>query len=227
MPKEQQAIDFNKIKKTFTQGLPKGRCVLSHEDEPTNSRHKLEYSVKKPDGTPLLQAKIILTPEDVFIASIKLHQSKNLRLQKLGIGKKLLQNIMQIAQDLDRPEISLVANDMGCYAWPRAGFAQSRESWCEGSLRECISERLYSKTIPAEDRQALEQFLRNSTDPKDLWFIADSLHGRELLIDQGFRATLRRDDPETMQRFAAYTALSPLQQAAIDKKFTQAIGAAR
>lgn len=117
-----------------------------------------------------------------------------------GIAKRLLGNGMVQYGRMGVGRVYVQAGlSGGGYTWTRFGFLSQPEDW--KALKPKIKARLYK--IPTRERAAYEKLL-SSDNPKTMWVIADSAHGKALLRHTSFWATLEMGDKEQMRRFRAY-----------------------
>lgn len=88
--------------------------------------------------------------------------------------------------------------DTGGYTWARAGFMPTPESW---------------KRLQTELMRRYEGFRLNDPflfaailddDPRSIWDVADSQHGRRLLLGTSWAGNIDLTDAEVLQRLRAY-----------------------
>jgi len=199
--------DSHTLNQLLSDGLPE--CSVSDDGDLTISNAEQN----------LVWCSFGIRPPQFNMGMLYVTDTQNTRLQGLGIGKKLLQNIKKAAQNQQLTSIVTLASELGAYVWARAGFVT--EDW--DTLRGDILDRMLEIPMPNPERESLENLLLHSTNPKDLWVIADSKYGKALLQGQGYKAHVDLDDQEMMQRFDQYTALSKFQQRAIRDGLNEAL----
>lgn len=88
--------------------------------------------------------------------------------------------------------------DVGGYAWAKYGYVPSQSSW--DNIRQYAR---YMQVSDPTERQAVRRIL-SSDDPKAMWALADSKHGKDLLLGSSWDGMLHFRDPEAMRRFRTY-----------------------
>lgn len=123
-------------------------------------------------------------------------------LQGTSIGKDILLGQAALYEStglLDKMRIN--ANlDVGGYAWAKYGYVPTESSW------ESLSSRIRAQSnyiTPIADGADIAQ-MALSPDPKTVWAISDSPHGKQLLIGTSWDGELSFRDEESMRRFRMY-----------------------
>jgi len=125
------------------------------------------------------------------------------RLQKAGLGKKVMRNSYELYKELGVSTIRLDANiDVGGYAWARYGAAPTPETWIDKGFREQLATALRSQGDTPSAK--LADKIANSTDPRDIWKISDSPYGKRVLKNTYWKGTFDLTDPDTVARLEDY-----------------------
>lgn len=133
-----------------------------------------------------------------------------------GIGKDVLRSQIALYEKLGMKKVEVGANiDVGGYAWAKYGFVPHTHEWrsiMRSSLSRAVDRDLtpsytdhkgHTITTTDEDKSGLKKLIQ-SDDPKAFWAIADSKHGKKLLLGTSWHGTLDLRDEPTMRRFKAY-----------------------
>lgn len=124
--------------------------------------------------------------------------------QGVGVAKTVLASQIALYQKLGIHTVSLHANiDVGGYAWAKYGFAPKYTDWMQ--LRQTIKDKLSFMIfdLTVGEANGLSKLVA-SDDPKAIWAIADSWHGKKLLIKTQWEGELNLKDEASMRRFNAY-----------------------
>ncbi len=120
-------------------------------------------------------------------------------------GREIVQDIIGIAETLGCTQLKVSARDVGSYFWARCGFAPD-ETMDWSILRDGIFSRLGKIYLGGREEaghlinQAIE-----SDNSNMLAVIADSVLGKELLLNQEWEGTLDLTDEVARGRLEAYT----------------------
>ena len=120
-----------------------------------------------------------------------------------GLGKQLVGSQVALYQKMGLSRVDTHANiDVGGYAWARYGFVPEKSYWRD--MSSDYLENQINRVVGDPDAKSALQKLMASDDPKALWAIADSDHGRDLLIGSDWYGSLDLKDPATVVRFRDY-----------------------
>jgi len=124
------------------------------------------------------------------------------------VGKRFMAGNVAEYKRMGIEKVSIRANvDVGGYAWPRYGYVlTSNEAGRQGLKRdfEVKAEKLIlDGKIGVTEYQGMVKLIE-SDNPKALWALADSSHGKDLLLGTAYYADLNLMDPDAMRRFDAY-----------------------
>jgi HK97 family phage major capsid protein/HK97 family phage prohead protease len=187
------------FKKQFLGGIPSTMAISYNDDEQTISIIG-ELLDANGDGIGEYIRSIDIDSNKASSEYFKLSDTKT----AAGIGKHMLAANVAFYQHIGLDAVELHANiDVGGYAWAKYGYVPTSRSW--GYLSDVIIEKIseLSGGFAAGDVDTLRD-LANSSDPKAIWAIADSTHGKNLLLGTTWNGVLNLHDPETMERFNAY-----------------------
>lgn len=121
----------------------------------------------------------------------------NAKYQGHGIAKSIFREAIPQYQKLGFKEVRVGAGlSQGGYAWAKYGFVPDKTSW--GYI---LNNAKYSASTPAQ-----KKFVRTLklSRPKDIWKLADSAWGHDMLAGSGWEGVLKFSDRESMERFHAY-----------------------
>jgi 8-oxo-dGTP pyrophosphatase MutT (NUDIX family) len=169
------------------------------------------------DGGGSIERQINLDTKSVYHAYFRAGRNTG-----SGLGKEILRSQVALYEKLGIQQVKVSANiDVGGYAWAKYGFVQTRDEWT-GITRRVLTSRLASfernptyrdrdgvqQTMTPQDISGLRKLIA-SDDPRALWAVADSRHGKRMLLDTNWHGTLDLRNDETMRRFRAYVAPRP------------------
>ena len=162
------------------------------------NRIEIRAESVKTNGTDILRV-LDLEKFEVYHNSFFIPE----RLQKKGIGKKVLKESVDLYKQIGMRSVDLEAGgSVGKYAWARYGFKMDKEEW-----------RYYADDIinlQKIDDPALLRIL-NSDDPKSLWRLADYVDdagekvGKRIMLEaDAWVGKIDLDDAAAMKRFDNY-----------------------
>ncbi len=212
-------LDEEKIKNLLIEGLP-GAEVVFDDDQKSGGRICKLNIIKGPICAA--SAEFILCRNHVIHISLLFVQNQTL-LQKQGVGKKILSNLAEVAQEIGTRKMTVEAREIGSYLWARIGFMPIDY---DHNLLEAGSKRVHRLNAPDDEKEALQAIIF-SGNPQWIYDIARSAHGAEILcyihshsaqIDEmvnGYSAELDWTDNEVKTQFLKYVTLSKEQEKAV------------
>lgn len=192
----------------LTQGLP--HTELDYFPETSTSQgDKLHLFFRNTQDLELGRVSLKIYSDQIEIKNIDLVDNPQINLQKSGIGKKIISNIIDFCEESKIDKITLNATGVGSYVWAKLATPDQ-----PGKVNKEVLDRLSQSSINIDEKSALEKILQNG-DPQALRCVANSVHGKFLLLNlNDYAATI--DLNKDKQLIREYTKLSHSQVVSIN-----------
>ncbi len=154
----------------LTRGLPGDRDNLLERIDTSADRTSLEIKGLDQQGEIFWASRTLLfRSRELNLDVLKIRED----YQSQGYGKIQLRNAYRFAKALGFVRLTITAVDAGSYAWSKAGFLASVQSWkhayCRGRIEAYIQSRRVILGSPLTSE--LLAYAR-SDDPRALWALA-------------------------------------------------------
>ncbi len=126
-------------------------------------------------------------------------------LRNKGLAKKVLNDWLDLYEEIGIQKIDINANiDVGGYAWARYGFTPTKDFWktYKNDLLEKL-EIMWKDIIPENEFNYLSNLMKED-NPKNIWKIADSKLGKDLLYNESWEGEFNFNDAEQFNRLKKY-----------------------